>query len=151
MLARHRDAGPGMRHAQVVASRARAAFSGSRRGRWEHRRIGGAPHGTLLFSASGFACGATHRSAAKRATGVGHEDHPFWVYAGLTLVLQSRYGAGLASSSPLRGTAARPSSWPLFIRVRGRGVPRTSGVGGSQKSVHSLIYKFQEYANQVIR
>jgi hypothetical protein len=80
----------------------------------------GVPYGTLLFSGSGFAGGAPHRSAAKRATDVRHEDHPFWEYAGLTLVLQSRYWAGLATSSPLRGTAARPSSWPLFIRVRGR-------------------------------
>ena len=32
LLVRHRDAGPGMRRAKVVASQARAAFSGSRRG-----------------------------------------------------------------------------------------------------------------------
>ena len=32
LLARHRAAGPGIRRARVVASRARAAFSGSRRG-----------------------------------------------------------------------------------------------------------------------
>ena len=46
------------------------------------------------------------------ATDVRDEDHPFGVYAQLTLVLQSCYGAGHATSSPLRGTAARLSSCP---------------------------------------
>ena len=70
----------------------------------------GCPLRDAPFSGSRFAGGATHGSAAERATDVFREDHPYWVYAGLTLVLQSRYGAGLATSSPLRGTAARPSS-----------------------------------------
>ncbi len=43
------------------------------------------------------------RSAAERDYNVphkAHEDHPFWVYADLKLVLQCRYGAGHATFPP---------------------------------------------------
>ncbi len=50
LLARHRDAVPGIRRARVVTSQARLAYSrvlgGGQRERW---RIGGVPYGTLLF------------------------------------------------------------------------------------------------------
>ena len=112
LLARHRAAGPGIRRARVVASRARAAFSGS--------RVPGGGMGTPAYRGcplrdapgSGFAGGATNRSAAKRATDVEDEDHPFRVYAGWTLVLRSRCGAGLATFPP---SEKRPGLLLAFI------------------------------------
>jgi hypothetical protein len=81
------------------------------------------------------------RSATERDYGVLHKDHPSGVYAWLIPVLQYRYGAGLATSSPLRGTAARPSSCPYspecvegkFSEVRLYRVLRISPRRGSKK------------------
>jgi hypothetical protein len=110
-LARSRDGGPGIRRARVVASQARAAFSGSRRGDGNTGVSGVSLTGRSFFLARSLpTVPQPCRSAAERATDVGHEDLPFLVYASLTLELQSRYGAGLATSSPLLGTAARPLS-----------------------------------------
>jgi hypothetical protein len=41
------------------------------------------------------------------------EDHPFWVYVGLTLVLQFHYGAGYASFPPSK--ERRPGLLLAFI------------------------------------
>ena len=101
LLARHRDAGPGIRRARVVASRARAAFLGSRRGDGDTGVSGSVPHGTLLFLVqSSLAVPQACRSAAERADNVRHEDHPFWVHAALLPVLQFHHGVGLATFPP---------------------------------------------------
>jgi hypothetical protein len=54
------------------------------------------------------------------------EDHPFWVYAGLTLVLQSVMGPGMPLFPPPRN-GGPAFLLPLVTRVRGRGVLGTSG------------------------
>jgi hypothetical protein len=95
LLARHRDGGPGIHRAWVVASRARSAFSGSRRGdgdtgvsgvsltgrsffwfevRWRrHARIGG---------------GAGHRRFSRRPPVLGIR----WFDACITIPLRGRAG-----------------------------------------------------------
>ena len=93
----------------------------------------GCPLRDAPFSGSRFAGGATHGSAAERATDVFREDHPYWVYAGLTLVLQSRYGAGLATSSPPPRNGGPAFFVPLFTEVPRRRILRTSRRGGSRK------------------
>ena len=62
------------------------------------------------------------RSAAKRDYDVLRKDHPFGVYAWLIPVLQYRYGAGLAASSPPPRNGGPAFFLPLFTRVRGETV-----------------------------
>jgi hypothetical protein len=56
------------------------------------------------------------RSAAERDYDVLHEDHPFAVYAWLILVLQYRYGAGMAASSPPPRNGSPAFFLPLFTQ-----------------------------------
>ena len=80
--ARHRDAGPGIWRARVVASRARAAFSGSRRGDGNSSVSGVSLTGRSFFLArSSLAVPQACRSVAERADKVFHEEHPFGIYS----------------------------------------------------------------------
>jgi hypothetical protein len=134
-LTRHRDAGAGIRRAQVVASRARAAFSGSRRGDGNTGVSGSVPQGALLFLVkSSLAVPQPCRSAAERADNVRQEDHPFLVYADLKPVLQFHHGAGLATSSP--SEERQPGLLlALFTGVRGREILRRPHTGSRINTV----------------
>ncbi len=127
LLAPHRDGGPGIRRARVVALQPRSAFSGSRRGRWEHRRIGGVPYGTLLFLGARFTVRVSGRAARWRGgTTTFYKKIPHSgtrvVDTCITISLRGRAGLLI----PLRGTAARPSSCPYSPNH----VERLSGKSG---------------------
>src|SRR4028119_1550916 len=122
--ARHRDAGPGMRRARVVASRARAAFLGSRRGDGNSGVSGVSLTGRSFFLArSSLAVPQPRRSATERADNVRHEEHPFGMYAVLLPVLQFHHGAGLATFPPSEERRPRRLLSP---------VPPAAAAGGSR-------------------
>ena len=133
LLARHRDAGPGIRRARVVASRARAAFSGSRRGDGNTGVSGVSLTGRSFFLVpSSPAAPLSDRQRSGTTTFETKITH-LWYTRFWHLYYNPVTGPGMPLS-PLQGTAARPSSClyspecveGAFCELRAEGVLRSS-------------------------
>ncbi len=134
LLARHRAAVPGIRRARVVASRARAAFSGSRRGDGNT--------GVSGVSLTGRSCFLVRGSLAAPRTDRRRSGPPMLKMKttrfGYTRVGRLYWDPVVGPGwplSPLRGRAARPSSRlypPERVEGRFRDL-RPEGVLGSSR------------------
>ncbi len=138
LLARRRDGGPGIRLARVVASRARAAFPGSRRGDGNTGVSGASLTGCSFFVVRGSPAepqpvplgGGAGLQRSTQST----QGSPIWGIRGLgTRITIVVTGPGTPLFPPPRNGG--PAFFlPLCTRVPRRVVLRTSPRGGSPKS-----------------